>query len=474
VGGTGESEALQSELAELRRELKLIREENTQLRAENAALRAENAALRQALDESRRAGKRQAAPFSKGAPKPNPKKPGRKGGSEYGIPSRRPIPKRIDRTVTVPCPLQCPYCGGQVKLKDKATQYQTDIPPVQPATTAFEVHYGECTRCGRRVQGRHREQTSDAIGAVGAEQIGPNAIAIAAHLNKSCGVSYERIAEIFAQVFGLEVNRSTLARALLRLGRKAEPTYENLVEQIRRSAVVYPDETGWRIGGLKAWLWAATTLTTTVYLIERGRGFAEAAKILGEAFAGVIGSDGWAAYRGFTQAERQTCLTHLLRRCAELLEAPPTEDCAAYFTQIKSALQDALALRDRRDDHSISQHGLRVSKGRIEARIDRLLDDPDLDDESLRFAQHLVRNRDALFVFLNRPDVEATNHLAEQAIRPAVINRKTSGGNRTPDGARAQSVLMSVLRTCKLRCVSAMDVFRQMLRDPVPTAHLAR
>jgi hypothetical protein len=188
----------------------------------------------------------------------------------------------------------------------------------------------------------------------------------------------------------------------------------------------------------------------------------------------VIGSDGWAPYRRFTKAQRQTCLTHLLRRCAELLEVPPTEDCAAYFTQIKSALQDALVLRDRRDDRSISQHGLLVSKGRIEARIDRLLDDPDLHDGSLRFAAHLVRNRDALFRFLDRADVEATNHLAEQAIRPAVINRKTSAGNRTSNGARAQGVLMSVLRTCKLRCVSAMDVFRQMLRDPVPTIHLAR
>lgn len=467
---TGEWELI----ATLREELAELRKEVTQLRTRVAALETENAELRRLLDEERRKGKRQAAPFSKGSPKTNPTKPGRKGGSEYGRQWRRPIPERIDRTVVVQCPLQCPSCGGQVKLKNKATQYQTDIPAIQPTTTAFEVHYGECVQCGRRVQGRHSEQTSDAIGAVGAEQIGPNAIAVTAHLNKSCGVSYERVADIFKQVFGLDVNRSTLARALLRLGQKAEPTYENLIEQIRESAVVYPDETGWRIGGLKAWLWAVTTLTATVYLIERGRGFAEAAKILGEAYAGVIGSDGWAPYRRFTKAQRQTCLAHLLRRCAELLEAPPTEDCAAYFTKIKSVLQDALALRDRRDDHGISGHGLLVSKGRLESRLDRLLDDPDLHDESLRFAKHLVRNRQAMFLFLDRADVKATNCLAEQAIRPAVINRKTSGGNRTPNGARAQGVLMSVLRTCKLRCISAMDVFRQMLRDPTPTVHLAR
>ena len=67
-----------------------------------------------------------------------------------------------------------------------------------------------------------------------------------------------------------------------------------------------------------------TTVTETVYLIERGRGFPEAAKILGELFAGILGCDGWAPYRGFTKAERQLCLAHLLRRCKELLEAPPT------------------------------------------------------------------------------------------------------------------------------------------------------
>jgi transposase len=467
---TGERElfvALREELAAMRREVE-------QLRSRVVALEAENAELRRLLDDERRKGKRQAAPFSKGPPKPNPKKPGRKSGVDYGSQSRRPIPKQIDKVVTVPCPLQCPYCGGQVCLKDRATQYQTDIPPIEPRTTAFEVHYGECTRCGRRVQGRHADQTSDAIGSVGSVQIGPNAIAVTTHLNKSCGVSYERIAEIFRQVFRLNVNRSALARAVLRLGRKAEPTYEELIEQIRKSAVVYPDETGWKIGGLKAWLWVATTLTATVYLIERGRGFTEAAKILGKAFAGVIGSDGWAPYRRFTNAQRQLCLAHLLRRCRELLEAPPTTDCAAYVDQIKRALQDALRLRDRRDQNSISDHGLHVSKGRIEARVDRLLDAPDLHDESLRLAEHLVRNREALFVFLDRCDVEATNHLAEQAIRPAVINRKTSGGNRTNNGARAQAVLMSVLRTCKLRCISAMELLRQMLCDPVPTVHLSR
>lgn len=108
-------------------------------------------------------------------------------------------------------------------------------------------HRGRCTRCGLRVQGRDPEQTSDATGAVGGVQIGPRAIALAAQLNKACELSYERIMELFAQVFGLLVSRSALARAMLRLGWKGEATYQHLIEVQRNSPIVYPDETGWRV-----------------------------------------------------------------------------------------------------------------------------------------------------------------------------------------------------------------------------------
>lgn len=212
-----------------------------------------------------------------------------------------------------------------------------------------------------------------------------------------------------------------------------------------------------------------TTVTETVYLIERGRGFPEAAKILGKLFAGILGCDGWSPYRGFTKA--QLCLAHLLRRCKELLEAPPTAACANFFEQIKAILKEALALRDRRDAGTITLRGLRSRKGKIEASMDRLLDEPDLHDESIRFALHLLTNRDALLRFLDHPDLEATNHLAEKAIRPAVINRKTSGGNRTFNGAHAQALIMTILRTAKLRSLAALDVLADILRSPEPLAH---
>jgi hypothetical protein len=255
-----------------------------------------------------------------------------------------------------------------VRLEGKSSQYQTDIPRNEPTTTEFEIHYGRCIRCHRVVHGREARQISDATGAVGGVQIGPNAIAITAHLNKACGMSYERISEVFAQMFGLRVSRSTLARSLLRLGRKAAPTYTNLIERIRGSPVVSPDETGWRIGGDKAWLWTVATPDTTVYQIEPGRGYAEAAKLLGEDFEGVLCVDGWAPYRGFDHAQIQTCLAHLLRRSKELREAPPTAACAAWFENVAAVLHKALALRKRRNEATISERGLRIAKARLKRR----------------------------------------------------------------------------------------------------------
>ncbi len=60
-----------------------------------------------------------------------------------------------------------------------------------------------------------------------------------------------------------------------------------------------------------------------------------------------------------------------------------------------------------------------------------------------------LQTSDALFTHLHRPEMGATNWRAEHAVRPAVVNRKTSGGSRSDRGAEAQGVLASVFRTAR-------------------------
>ncbi len=255
-----------------------------------------------------------------------------------------------------------------------------------------------------------------------------------------------------------------------RLADKAEPTYDGLVEKIRGSPVVYPDETGWKVGGWRAWLWAFTNKKETVYLIENGRGYPEAAKVLGSDYSGVIGADGWAPYRRFRQAQMQTCLAHLLHRSGEILETA-TRGAVKFPRAVKAILQSALTVRDRRDAGQISVHGAAVARGRLKARMERLLSGRITNSQNRRFAAHLRRYEDALFRFLERDDVEATNWPAEQAIRPAVVNRKTCAGNRTETGAEAQAILMSVLRTCHQKSLRSLEVLAQILRQRTPRPH---
>jgi len=429
------------------------------------------AELERLVEELRRGGKRQAAPFSKGAPKSDPKQPGRNGGKAYGRQALRPVPQKIDERIEVTCPERCDRqgCRGRVIPLGCASQYQVDIPPVVPQVTEFVVGYGTCQRCHKTVQGRHPRQISDALG-VGAVHFGPSVIAWAAALKVVGGVSFEKTSTLLGEMLGLEVNRSTLCRALKRLGRKAEPTYQGLIQNIRASPVVYPDETGWKVAGHSAWLWAFTNKIDTVYAIERGRGYAEAAKVLGKDFAGILGVDGWAPYRRFAKATLQDCLAHLHRRCSEMLETA-TRGAVRFPRAIAAVLKTALKLRDRRDQGTISPHGVAVATGRLKARMRRLLSARLSHPGNRRFAAHLKRYEKAHFVFLTRDGVEATNWPAEQAIRPAVINRKTSAGNRSVTGARTLAVLMSVVRTCRQKRLQVAQVLTDMLRNPIPQPH---
>ncbi len=456
-------------MAENSRSNQELLEKIARLEAAPAAKDRRIADLERIIEELQRRGKRQAAPFSKGASSLKPKPPGRKPGEGYGRQALPAIPKRVDETIRIPCPLWCGNCHGRIRLHGTGHQYLLDLPDVRPRVTHFVVDYGYCVECGARVQGRHRGQISDAL-EVGSVQVGPGVISFAAYLNKVGGLSYGKTAAVIEHMACLRLARSTYCRALLRLARKAEATYQSLVESVRGSPVVYPDETGWRIGGWNAWLWVVATPETTVYAIERGRGYAEACRILGEGYSGVIGADGWAAYGRFKNADHQTCLGHLLRRCRGMIEVSWGRG-RAFPARVRDLLRQGLDLRDRYLAGEVSEHGARVARGFLLRRLDELLSCGFVSESNRRLAAHLRRNREALFFFVDRHDVEATNWPAEQAIRPAVVNRKVWGGSRTAIGAHAQAVLMSVFRTCQQRLVDPIDVFSRMLRSPLLRIH---
>lgn len=458
------------EIERLRREHERADQNRNRYRQERDALRKKIERLEDQLDDARRKLYRQAAPFSRGAPRRPPRRPGRKPGAAYGRRAHRPTPTHIDHTYEAPLPPACPECGGAVTLTRHETQYQEDLPLVRPLVRAFRIAIGHCTGCGRRLQGRHPLQTSDALGAAGT-QLGPTAVTWAVVLNKQFGLPLGKIATLFRERFGLTITGGGLVHAIHRAACRAEPTYAALCETVRGSPVVTPDETGWKVDARLQWLWAYATPDTTVYAIQPGRGFEEAATVLGAAFAGILVRDGWSPYRRFTKAIHQTCLAHLLRRCRTLMRDHREFHFAPHIQRV---LQHALLVRDRYLRHQISAHGLAVARGHLENQLNALIDRPGSRRVARNFAAHLAVEFPAVFTFLLEPDViDATNWRAEHALRPAVVTRKVCGGNRSLRGAHTQEVLASVLRTIHQRQLDAAPIFSTLLRSPDPITALA-
>lgn len=421
--------------------------------------------LEKLIEEVRRGGKRQAAPFSKGDPKAAPKKSGRRSGPDHGTHARRRPPERDpDQVIPVGLPDTCPHCGDHnlVKLKTMA-QWVEDLPDIATIVTRFDVSVGCCAGCGRRVQGRDPEQSSDALGAAGA-QVGPRALALAAWLHKSCGMPLAKICALYAQ-FHMTVTPGGLSQAMDRMATKSFATYEALKAELAAQAVVSPDETGWRVGGRSAWLWAFAATTLTVYAICEGRGFDDATTVLPADFAGTLCRDGWAPYRKFTDAAHQTCCAHLLRRAREMREQNPAEHRDIPET-LSAILHDALAARALRDAGALSGDALDQAIAALDGRIgDLVARDPGC-DANRRLLKHLANERTALLTFLCKPGVEATNWRAENAIRPAVVNRKVCGGNRGWYSAETQQILMTLFRTAYQQGADAVSIIIDLLRTP--------
>jgi transposase len=432
------------------------------LQKQVAELQAQVAELARRLEEALRAGKRQAAPFRKGPPKPKPQRPGRKAGADHGSHGHRPPPaEQISECHEVPLPEACPHCRGQLVETAVAEQFQTEIPR-RPVVRQFRVHIGHCQRCGRRAQGRHPLQTSDALGAA-ASQVGPDAQAAATVLHTQMGLSHGKVAAVFDALFGIDLTRGASAQINLRAAARLEPDYRRILDEVRSSERIAADETGWRIGGRPAWLHVWVGDHATAYGVDNRRSAAVLEGVIGRDWDGVLCHDGFASYNRFTEAMHQQCAEHILRRARELLEWA-TRGAVHFPRQVIALFTEAIHLRNECLRGRLPPEELAARRDTFDGRLLDLAGRPRCVREHQRLAKHLWKYAEQWFGFLSDPGVEATNWQAEQAIRPAVVNRKVYGGNRTAAGAHAQGVLLSVLETCRRQARSALDHVSHTLR----------
>lgn len=391
------------------------------------------------------------------------KSPGRKDGH---VGSHRPAPPQIDRHVEhrLEC---CPDCGSELRPctseKSTRTRIIEDIPEtIQPVITEHTIHRDYCPQCKKLVE----PNSPDALpGAT----IGNRLLALTAHWHYGLGLTISQIVVLLNSHLHFSVSEGGLVQMWKRLAVHFEAWYEILAEEIRDSAVLHADETGWRVNGTTHWLWCFTTTQTTVYMIDKSRGSPALYDFFQEAFEGVLVTDFWAAYDSIAYGERQFCLAHLLRELAKVDASNSSAEWSAFSAKAKRLFKDALRLRHR-DDYSPETYASRIE--RLHVRLVDLMLIEATDPDVKRLANRLRKYWDELLTFLKRPEVSATNNHAEREIRPAVILRKVIQGNRSDKGAWTQSVLMSIFRTLKRRNHNPVDSLVEALQESIATNSL--
>jgi transposase len=217
--------------------------------------------------------------------------------------------------------------------------------------------------------------------------------------------------------------------------------------------------TSWWVAGPGWWLWVFTTQLLTFYVVAQSRGRCLLSEILGEDFGGVLVSDCLAIYDDAT-AVQQKCYAHHHKAISKAKALHPQQG-EGFLCEVEAMLRASVALQQQKADLSLQTFSdLRQA---LQHKALQLLEPPRSEPNEEAVRNRLNKQRDHLFTFLAldlssgrryHDGVDATNNLAERQLRPAVIARKISCGNKTPKGARTWQILASLAATCAQRATS--------------------
>jgi hypothetical protein len=342
-------------------------------------------------------------------------------------------------------------------------QYLEEIPEVRPHVTKLTTYEGQCPRCRQAVRSLHPLQTSTA-GGCAQVQLGVRALGLAAELKHGLGLSLSKTQQVRAKLGGLRVTRGGLAQAFQRLSAKLAKEDATLCTQLQRASVVHTDETSWWVNGPQS-LWVFVVpgwQGLTLYRVVAHRDRQTFHEIIPPDYAGLLISDCLSVYDGAT-ASQHKCYAHHLRalRQARLNQSPDYAALSGWLADVAGFFRAAMELKeDYADLEAVEQ---KVLRAQLEVLAHRLFENPRADPAEERFRARIAKQRDHLLSFLDHRDATATNNLAERQLRPAVIARKISCGQKTLKGAEAWQTLASLAATCAQRAQDFTGFLRSRL-----------
>lgn len=349
---------------------------------------------------------------------------------------------------------RCPHCQTAVSAAEQqltGVYERIDLPTVKAHITRVERYGGTCSGCQRRYE------SPVPVGLEPGSPFGPRIAALVSYLRYHHAVSYGRLNQLMAELYGLAISEGAIANLLRRVQRQLDAPVNQILERLRSARLVCSDETGARVEGKTQWEWVFQNEQVCLHVIRPTRGKAVIDEVMGEHHPQVWVSDLFSAQKANPADDWQVCLAHQLRDCQYAIDAGDT----LFAPRMKRLLLKSIALHRRR--HTLAPSTIGQYCSRFRGTLREILKLEPKHPQGQWLLKRYQKIRHHLLLFLDDETVPPTNNSSEQALRWSVVFRKVTHGFRSTWGADLFAQVRSLVNTARRQGISAFDaIFRAL------------
>jgi len=390
-----------------------------------------------------------------GAP-PRPKRvpSGRKAGAQTGHAGHTRELKpasQVDRIIDLK-PASCAQCGARLLGDDPEPERRqvTELPPIQPEVIEYRRHALTCTVCQSKTEATW-------LADMPSGSFGPRVQAMVGYLTGRFGVSHRDVEEMMDTLFHVTVSLGSVSALEQAVSAALAQPVAQAQTYVQAQPAVNADETSWREGAARHWLWLAATPLVAVFLVLATRGATSAKQLLGEAYRGIVGSDRWSGYRWIATLRRQLCWAHLCRDFQALVERGG--ESARIGQALLEQTRQVFDLWHRIRDGTLSRTSFQAAVAPLQTRVQEVLQQGATlaHDKTRHTCQNLLKLEPALWTFVAVEGVEPTNNDAERPLRRAVLWRRRSFGTQSAHGSQFVARILTAVMTLRLQQRNVLD-----------------
>ena len=398
-------------------------------------------------------------PHVKPAPPKSPS--GKRRGGQPGHPKHDRVILPPDEVIDHK-PTRCRACHAALAGDDPdpVLDQVIELPPQLRHVTHHRRHTLPCPCCAALT-------TAPAVPAA-ATGFGPKLTAVTAYLSGVGRLGKRTVRALFADVFDIPVSLGVVSKHEATVSRALEPIHA-AAHAHAKGLDANVDETGWRQGKNKAWLWVAVTHLLTVFLIRPNRNRAAFDDLVGPA-PGVLTTDRFPVYTHLSGDGRQVCWAHLRRDFQAMIDRRNGGSEVGEELLLHADILFAHWQRVR-DGARTRRWFERTHAGWLRAEVRALLASGSASScaKTGGVCREILAVEASLWTFAGRAGVEPTNNAAERAVRHAVCWRKTSDGTDSERGSRFVERMLTVVASCRQQGRSVLDFLVRAVAGQKPS-----